>query len=165
MRGDRQTDRHPLLFRSCSMTVLKPQVQVLMPKTVYQLLGFLALGLAVAGFILPLLPGTPFVLLAAWCFARSSEKWHQRLLASELFGPVIRNWERDRSVSLKTKLVAISSMVVVGGASITFGMSDSWLRLVTALLMCTGAAVVLSLRTTEEQAPLADADDGSRYSM
>ena len=67
-----------------------------MKRVIYKPAGLLFLALGAAGIVLPILPTTPFILLAAWCFARSSERWHQRLLASELFGPIIDNWERNR---------------------------------------------------------------------
>ncbi|AQA18049.1 hypothetical protein BST95_07140 [Halioglobus japonicus] len=118
-----------------------------MKRQLYKPLGFLFLGLALAGIVLPVLPSTPFVLLAAWFFARSSEKWHQRLMASELFGPMIRNWEEQRCISQRSKAIAILSMLAAGGASIAFAMESTTLRVGTALLMAIGATVVLSLRT------------------
>jgi hypothetical protein len=86
-------------------------------------------------------------LLAAWFFARSSEQWHQRLLASELFGPMIRNWEERRCVSLRTKCVGIVSMLVAGSASIVFALENPWARLASALLMLTGALTLASIKT------------------
>ena len=118
-----------------------------MKKTVYKPLGFLFLGLGAAGVVLPVLPSTPFVLLAAWFFARSSSYWHERLMASELFGPMIRNWESERCVSCRTKLVAIGSMLIAGGASVVFALEDNRLRLVTGLLMLLGCITILSLKT------------------
>ena len=96
---------------------------------------------------LPVLPSTPFVLLAAWFFARSSERWHKRLLESELFGPMIRNWEQNRCISLRTKAVAIVSMLIAGGASIGFALEDPRLRIATGILMAVGCATILSFRT------------------
>ena len=79
---------------------------------------FLSLG--VIGVLLPVLPSTPFVLLAAWCFAQSSEKWHAKLLDSKLFGPMIRNWETNRCIALRTKIVGLTAMTIAGGASLVF---------------------------------------------
>lgn len=124
-----------------------------MSRGVYILLGFLSLGIATLGFLLPVLPGTPFLLLAAWCFARSSEKWHQWLLATELFGPIIRNWEENRCISLRTKVVAISSMLLVGGTSIFVAVEALWLQIAAATLMAAGAVVVLSIRTCDASTP------------
>ena len=118
-----------------------------MKKTFYKPLGFLFLGLAGLGIILPILPGTPFLLLSAWFFARSSEKWHRRLLNSELFGPLIRNWEEQRCISRRTKVVALTSMLLAGGASVIFGVEDTSLRILGLLLMAVGSATVLSIKT------------------
>ena len=120
-----------------------------MKKTLYKPLGFLFLGLAGLGIILPILPGTPFLLLSAWFFARSSEKWHRRLLNSELFGPLIRNWEERHCISRRTKAVALTSMMVAGGASLIFGVEETRLRILGLLLMAVGSATVLSIKTCQ----------------
>ena len=117
----------------------------------YKPLGALALALGAAGLVLPVLPTTPYVLLAAWFFARSSEQWHQRLLASQMFGPMIRNWEERRCISLRAKRVGIVSMLLAGGASIAFALSNPWARLATALLMAVGAATLASIPTCPDE--------------
>ena len=124
-----------------------------MRQNLYKPLGVICLTMGLAGIVLPVLPTTPFVLLAGWFFARSSEEWHQRLLASELFGPIIRNWEQHRCVSLRTKWVGLGSMLVAGSASIIFALSSPWARIGTAALMLTGAAVLLSIRTCPATKP------------
>lgn len=120
-------------------------------RSVYKPLGFTFLALGAAGLVLPVLPTTPFILLAAWFFARSSEQWHQRLLQSDLFGPMIRNWEERRCVSWRTKLVGIGSMLVAGSASIVFALSNPWARLGTAVLMTIGAITLGAIPTCREQ--------------
>ena len=118
-----------------------------MKKTLYKPLGFLFLGLAILGILLPILPGTPFLLLSAWFFARSSEKWHQRLLNSDLFGPMIRNWEQNRCISGRTKAVAMVSMILAGGASVLFGVESPGLKIAGLLLMSVGTVTLLSIKT------------------
>lgn len=113
----------------------------------YKPLGLTFLLLGAAGILLPVLPSTPFVLLAAWFFARSSPQWHDRLLRSELFGNMIRNWESRRCISLRTKLVALLSMLAAGTASIAYGMEDLTLRIITVVLLVIGGIVVLSIKT------------------
>lgn len=120
-----------------------------MKKHFYKPLGFLFLALAVLGVVLPLLPGTPFLLLSAWFFARSSEKWHQRLLAHEVTGPMIRNWEERRCMSFRTKAVAIVMMLLAGGASVLFAVEARWLKITGVCLLAIGTTVVLRIRTCE----------------
>jgi uncharacterized membrane protein YbaN (DUF454 family) len=115
----------------------------------FRVCGFLFLGIAVTGIFLPLLPATPFVLLAAACFARSSEKWHRWMLANSTFGPMIRNWERNRCVSRKVKAIAILSMVVVGGYSIFFAVEAMALKVIGGLFVLLGLVTVSLLRTCD----------------
>ena len=76
------------------------------------LLASLALGLAVLGVILPGLPTTPFVLLAAFASARGSRRLQAWLLGHRLFGPMIRDWERDGAVSRRAKWFALATMLL-----------------------------------------------------
>ena len=76
-------------------------------------IGWLCIGLAIAGIALPLLPTTPFLLLAAIAFSRGSERLHHWLLNHPRFGPPIQNWQRDRSITRRTKIAAIGSMLAL----------------------------------------------------
>jgi uncharacterized membrane protein YbaN (DUF454 family) len=116
-------------------------------RSVYKPLGLIFLLIGAIGIVLPVLPSTPFVLLAAWFFARSSPKWHQKLLNSELFGPMIRNWESHRCISRRTKIVGLTGMAIAGSASLVFAIHDPALRVATALLLAIGAATLLLLKT------------------
>ena len=111
-----------------------------------RILGFIFLGIAVLGVFLPLLPTTPFVLLAAGCFAQSSERMHRWILANETFGPMVRDWERKRCVSCRVKAIAIGSMVVVGGFSVFVALEDAVFQIIGGVLILAGATVVGMLR-------------------
>lgn len=76
-------------------------------------LGWLFVGLGVIGIALPLLPTTPFLLLAALCFSRGSEKIHQWLLNHPTFGPPIHDWQSKRAISRRSKVIASASMLVL----------------------------------------------------
>jgi len=118
-----------------------------MKRFVFRLLGIACFALAIAGFLLPVLPGTPFLLLSAWLFARSSERWHAWLLSSQLFGPVIRDWERNRCIPRRTKIIAVGSMLLAGTGTLVFAL-DLWShRILTMGLMIVGAVAVLSIDT------------------
>lgn len=90
--------------------------------------GFSFVALGALGVFLPLLPTTPFMLLAAACFARGSHRFHDWLLAHRTFGPLIFEWRRHRSIPYRTKLTAIALMSVTLGASIVFFVRPLWLQ-------------------------------------
>ncbi len=94
--------------------------------------GTLCVVLGIIGIFLPLLPTTPFMLLAAACFARSSQRFHDWLLANRSFGPLIREWQRHRSIPYRTKVTAIVLMTLTLGVSIVFFVEPLWLRLILA---------------------------------
>ena len=75
----------------------------------YRIFGIAALGLGFAGLFLPLLPTVPFVLLAAFCFARSNPAWEARLLAHPTLGPHIQAWRANGSISRKGKIAAVAA--------------------------------------------------------
>ena len=89
-------------------------------RALFLVAGVASLALAVAGVVLPVLPTTPLVLLAAACFARSYRPFHEWLIAHRLFGPMVREWHEHRSIPVRVKLTAISMMVLGLGASIVF---------------------------------------------
>jgi len=82
--------------------------------------GVACIALGMAGLVLPVLPTTPFMLLAALCFARASPKLHRWLLGSRTFGPMIHEWQRHRAIPWRTKLTAIALMSVTMAGSIVF---------------------------------------------
>ena len=93
-------------------------------------IGFACVALGAVGTILPLLPTTPFLLVAAACFARSSPRFYRWLLSRPGVGPVIREWRENRTVPRHAKVWAILSIVMVGGSSLIFFVGNPWARLV-----------------------------------
>ncbi|WP_217495130.1 YbaN family protein [Vibrio sonorensis] len=74
--------------------------------------GWAAIVLGVAGVVLPLLPTTPFILLAAACFYRSSPRIHRKMTTHSKLGPIIREWQEDRTVKKEVKIKAALLMLV-----------------------------------------------------
>jgi uncharacterized membrane protein YbaN (DUF454 family) len=77
----------------------------------YIALGAICVGLGVVGAMLPVLPTTPFLLVALWAFSSSSQRLERWLLEHPRFGPRLVAWRRDRAVPLPVKLTAWGSMV------------------------------------------------------
>ena len=102
--------------------------------------GGCSLLAGIVGIFLPLLPTTPFVLLAAFCFSRGSQRWEAWLLQHPRFGPMVRDWRVNRAVPLRAKQLA-TLMMIIGSAWGAWAMPPriAWLP----ALMCTVVAVWL----------------------
>lgn len=79
-------------------------------RSLYMAAGTLFLGLGAAGTVLPLLPTTPFLLLTAYCYSRSSKRLQHWLYTHPRFGPVLSDWEQHRSLSRRTKTIGIATV-------------------------------------------------------
>ncbi|MEI6419332.1 MAG: YbaN family protein [Sphingomonadales bacterium] len=104
--------------------------------------GCTCVALGAAGVVLPLLPTTPFVLLAAWCFARSSPRLHDWLLAHRLFGPLISNWRQHRAISRTAKRASLASMAAVLGISWVAGVDWHVLAIQAGVLSITAGFIL-----------------------
>lgn len=80
--------------------------------------GFLCVALAMIGVALPLLPTVPFLLLAAFCFARSSSRLHNWLMSHRTFGPLILDWQTSGAIRPAAKKAATLSVAAVFGLSV-----------------------------------------------
>ena len=107
-------------------------------RAAFNFAGFVSLILGVVGIVLPLLPTTPFLLLSAACFARSSDKFYHWLLSHPWFGHYIDNYRQGRGIPLKVKVVAIAIMWLSISCSIIFFVNFIWAKL---LLLCIAIAV------------------------
>ena len=119
-------------------------------------IGFVFVGLGSLGVVLPLLPTTPFVLLAAYCFARSSPRFYGWLLRHRIFGKLVRDWRAGRGIAMRAKVTAVVLLALTIGSSAMFFVSSPFVRV---LLVVIGVSVALFL-LTRPTAPVA-ADGGS----
>jgi len=100
--------------------------------------GLVSVGLGVIGIALPIMPTVPFLLLAAFCFARSNPAWEQRLLDHPQYGPSLRQWRERRAISRSAKLAAVGAMSV--GALVTaLTLGAPWVYLSLAILVVSGS--------------------------
>ena len=124
-------------------------------KLVLTICGTLSLLLGILGIFLPLLPTTPFLLLASACFARSSTRAHNWLLSHGVFGEYLRNYEAGRGIPARAKVLALV-MMWTSLVYAAWRFEPLWLRL---LLLAVGAGVsvyLLRLPTLVRPAPAAD---------
>lgn len=96
-------------------------------------LGTLFLLLGIAGVFLPVLPTTPFLLLATACYARSSRRFYNWLMNHPTFGPLIVEWRTYRSLPRRVKMIAVATMVLTFGSSIVFFIKDGGMQLAMAI--------------------------------
>ncbi len=108
--------------------------------------GWVALVLGVIGIVLPLLPTTPFILLAGGCFAKSSPRFHQWLLNHAFFGAIINNYQNKQGLPRAVKIRAIIFIWLTLSISIYF-LSITWLRISIFIL---GLILTLLLWRTPE---------------
>ena len=112
--------------------------------------GVLSLLTGIVGIFLPLLPTTPFVLLAAFCFSRGSERCERWLLTHPRLGPIVRDWRAERAVPLRAKQLAWLMMAVASvWSAFTLPPRLAWLP----ALMCACVAVWLWRLPTRRAAP------------
>ncbi len=90
-------------------------------KTGFRILAYISVGLAAIGVVLPLLPTTPFVLLAAFFASKGSPAFASWLEGHPSFGPAIRDWRRNRVIPIRAKVLACSMMTLSWGFLIVMG--------------------------------------------
>jgi len=106
--------------------------------------GWISLVLGFIGIFLPLLPTTPFVLLAAYCFSKSSPRLHHWLINQPRLGPMIQNWERHGSISQNAKVTATALMIGLFSFSLLF-LNLSFI--IKGALVCIGTGVLCFIWT------------------
>ena len=96
--------------------------------------GTLSTGLGIIGVFIPILPTTPFLLLAAACYMRSSERSYQWLINNRIFGAYVRNYIEGKGMPIRTKIFTILLLWLAIGLSIAFGVQNIVIRIVLICL-------------------------------
>jgi hypothetical protein len=109
----------------------------------YRIIAYTSLALAIAGIVLPLLPTTPFVLLAAWAGGRSSPAFRHWLVNHRTFGPIIDNWQERQVVPRKAKGLACVMLLFSWSILLIAGASH-WVLMALGLFFCALIAFLLS---------------------
>ena len=113
--------------------------------------GTLSLVLGIVGVFLPVLPTTPFLLLAAACYARGSSSFYNWLMNNRLFGTYIRNYREGRGLPLRIKAILIALLWVTIGYSAAFAVHVLWARAVLILIAVAVTTHILYIRTLRHQ--------------
>ncbi|MBE0481285.1 MAG: YbaN family protein [Dehalococcoidia bacterium] len=115
----------------------------------YVAAGMVCLGLGVLGAFLPLLPTTPFLLLAAACFARGSTKFYNWLINNRWFGRCIRDYREGRGIPKRLKVFTLLLLWVTIGCSAAFAVDSLLIRIILALIAVGVTAHILSIQTAK----------------
>lgn len=113
----------------------------------FQVAGHLCLALGVLGFILPLVPGTVFLLGAAACYAKGSQHFHDWLLRNKWFGPPIKDWQKHKAMTVQSKVFAIGTLLVGVGISVVFVAKPLWLKLALSGVAAGVTILILAIKT------------------
>ena len=112
------------------------------------IVGTFFVGLGIVGIFLPLLPTTPFFLLAAACYARSSKRFYNWLLKNRWFGNYIKNYREGKGVSLEVKILSISFLWIAIGYSAIFVLRILLGRIILILIAIGVTIHILSIKTS-----------------
>nr|QNO56818.1 hypothetical protein IPLBMFHP_00004 [Methanosarcinales archaeon ANME-1 ERB7] len=117
-----------------------------------RLVGTLFLLIGCVGIVLPLLPTTPFLLLALACYARSSERWYHWLITNRWFGEYIKNWHEGKGIPMKTKILTIAFLILTIGYSALVVVPFFIGKVILIIIAICISMHVLSLPTLEPSA-------------
>ncbi len=110
-------------------------------------LGCFSIILGLIGIFVPILPTTPFLLFAAWCFARSSEKYYNKLMNNKVLGGYIKNYKDKRAMPLRVKITTISLLWISILYSAIFAINMLWLKFLLIIIAILVTFHLLNLRT------------------
>lgn len=119
----------------------------------YFVLGWFFFVLGFIGVFLPVMPTTPFMLLALWAFARSSDRFHNWLYHHPVLGPPLRQWHQYRVIPPVAKILSISFMSISVISITVFSPLDSWVKWLVGLSMLLAAIFILSMPSRPPQLP------------
>jgi uncharacterized membrane protein YbaN (DUF454 family) len=112
--------------------------------------GTISLALGIIGIAIPVLPTTPFLLLAAACYARSSERFYNWLMSNRVFGSYIRNYREGRGIPVRVKAMAITFLWATILVSM-YLVENTVMRVVLPIISIAVTAHILSLKTMQEK--------------
>ncbi|WP_335996550.1 YbaN family protein [Fusobacterium polymorphum] len=119
-------------------------------KKIYICVGFLAVGLGIVGAFLPVMPTVPFLLVALFCFERSSKKYHDMILNNKYFGKVLRDYYEGRGLTTSVKIKAVLFLSCGMGFSV-YRVHNLHLRIMLVLIWAGVALHIILLKTKPKE--------------
>lgn len=113
--------------------------------------GLLFVAIGIIGMFLPLLPTTIFFILAAWCFARSSEKFHNWLHNNRLFGKYLRNYRIQKGMTIKSKAASIALLLIGISISAFYLTENLYVRILLAVIAIGVSWHIIAIKTIKEE--------------
>ena len=110
----------------------------------YCSIGWLFFAIGFAGAFLPVLPTTPFMLLALWMFSKGSQRFHDWLYNHQFFGPPLQQWAEYRVIPRAAKFMSVSMISASFVIMLVYSPAPWWTHVLTGLLMAYGAWFVLT---------------------
>jgi uncharacterized membrane protein YbaN (DUF454 family) len=110
----------------------------------FMLLGFGFIGIGFVGVIIPGLPTTPFMILAAACFARSSNRFYEWVIHNRMFGRQVERFRQGKGISFRGKIISISATTIFVGFAIVYGIPERfwWMKLIAGVAALIGVAYI-----------------------
>jgi uncharacterized protein len=116
-------------------------------RLIYIVLGLLCVGLGILGMLLPVLPTTPFLLLAAFFFARSSDMFYKWLLQNKVFGNYLRNYLEKRGIPLRVKIFSLCLLWLTIGYAVFYIVSAIWVQVFLLIIASAVTFHILTIKT------------------
>jgi uncharacterized membrane protein YbaN (DUF454 family) len=113
--------------------------------------GTISLVFGIIGIFLPILPTTPLLLLAAACYARSSQRFYQWLMSNKLFGNYIKNYHEGKGIPLLVKIFTISLLWVTILTTIYFFINNFWIKLLLIIVAISVTIHIITIKTFEQK--------------
>ena len=112
--------------------------------------GTFFIGIAIIGIFIPVLPTTPFLLISAALYSRSSKKFYGWLINNKIFGRYIKNYREGKGISLKLKIITIALLWITIGCSAIFAINIFWVRVILIVIAIGVTIHIIRIRPVDK---------------
>lgn len=116
-------------------------------KTFWLIMGFIFVGVGIIGYLTPMMPGLVFFLMATYCFAKGSRKFLRLLISNKVVGQQILDFKRGKGMTVKTKIIAITTMLVSMFISAFFLVKIYWVKWAICITAAFVVVIILKQKT------------------